>query len=258
MKSKKIAFIGCSHFSAFNWDGHDGATSWTRQLAEKYPQHEYRNYSEGGRGLEYFEWCLFHVKDWEPDIVFLNRTYRGRWGILGAFDEHAGDKLEWEVTSYYDNWNEYALNAPYIWGTAHGVNVLGHCETPLVERELKQAGDILVNHCYSSDIRDAWETKWYSMATKIYNFPNLFLLHWSPEYSFVDENGLPKYTLTCNIGDCTVVDFLIAHAGVEHEHELYNAGYTLGPEDNHLTKLGHQILLEEFILSQDDVIKALT
>ena len=76
----KVAFIGDS-FSAYNQDG-QFKNHWSWKLAQKFPKHEYFNYGLGGRGTNYYQWCLLDAKLREVDIIFISRTYNHRVGLL--------------------------------------------------------------------------------------------------------------------------------------------------------------------------------
>ena len=100
---KKIAIIGCSHFASFTRGAGEAKDSWPWMMANEFPQHQYRNYSEGGRGMEYFQWCLIDAFHWGADIVFMNKTYTGRYNILGMFDSHAPEEIKWQKFLNYNS-----------------------------------------------------------------------------------------------------------------------------------------------------------
>ena len=244
-----------------------GKDSWTWQMSQKYPQHQYRNYSEGGRGLEYFEWCMQDAKRWGADTVFLNRSYSGRWAfLLDAKNDHDFDSksyfkdlFDFHTEPYGENWEEANLTVPYLWGNISGrVEVSSGCHTSKEVTGLIKMGQDLYKNYYSTYARRAYEDIWYTNILSNQLFDNLFVLHWSPEHNIWSKGPVPKTTVTTNIGFETVIDFLKVYAGVNDEHELVEHGIEKSKDDNHLTFKGNKILLEEYILSQEDVIKALT
>ena len=81
----KIAFIGDS-FSAYHQTGQQ-KNSWTYQLSQQFPQHEYLNYACGGRGYDYYQWALLDAKLYhDVDVIFINRTFSHRVGKLWGDD----------------------------------------------------------------------------------------------------------------------------------------------------------------------------
>lgn len=263
---KKVAFIGCSHFSCFQCKELLGTDSWTWQLAQKFPQNQYRNYSEGGRGLEYFEWCLHDAKKWGADVVFLNRTYAGRWAFLldpkneDQFDskDTFKDLFQFNVSKHTDNWEEANYPQPYLWGTGSSVNLSSAIHNDKQRKELLHLANVLYINYYSSYARMIWEDTWYSNILDNNSFSNLFLLHWCPEQNKYDSGSIPRSSITTNIGYTTVMDFLKAYSGVDKDEMLVDKGIIRSKDDNHLTLLGNKVLLEEYILSQSEVIKSLT
>jgi len=247
---KKIAFIGCSHFSAFETGAGQGKDSWTWQLAEKFPHHLYRNYSIGGRGLEYFQWCIMDAKKWGANIVFVNKTYTGRWGLLGQFDENAPSEFVWDLHVIDSKWSEVYLKSAHVWGSQGSNHVNGNL-APYLKRSVETALDVVTEVSIANELRKSYEYEWYKIAPSMYNFDDFFLVHWAP-----DNEDYPESL--SNFSDTTVVDMLRAEVGCNHEHELYPYGITLAEDDNHLTHKGHKLVLDKYILSSEKVRNALT
>lgn len=250
---KKVAFIGCSHFAAFETGAGQGTDSWTWQLAQKFPVNKYRNYSVGGRGLEYFQWCLMNAKSWGADVVFLNRTYTGRWSIMGEYDEHANSDFvnDWNIVDHGANWQEAYLNVSHSWGSGGKTDVAGHV-APHLEKKLNSALDIITETWASTELRRSYENEWYRLSiNNFYNFENVFLVDWAGAGRDSD--------IISNINtEKSVVDLLKEKFDCEHELDLFKYGITRAANDNHLTAKGHKIVLDEYILANPMVGKSLT
>lgn len=195
MQSKKIAVIGCSHLSVHDQPSQQ-KNNWSYQLYKKYPQHQYRNYSKGGQGIEQFQWHLLDAKKWGADIVFLNRTYPGRWAMLtqntyepgyGEFSYIADDHTA------ESNWSEMLPKYEAFWGTVNGgIKYNRAAPDPgqwdkYDDTEAKSNLSAIekVNPYWrlisGSHVRLIWEIEWYSNVEKLYNFPHVFLMDWSAD-----------------------------------------------------------------------------
>lgn len=250
---KKIAFIGCSHFAAFEPGAGQGTDSWTWQLAQQFPVNKYRNYSIGGRGIEYFQWCLMHAKSWGADIVFLNRTYTGRWAIMGEYDEYANTDFvnDWKIEDHDKNWQEVYLDVAHSWGSGGQTDVAGHV-APHLEKKLKSALATITETWASTDLRRSYENEWYRLAiSNFYNFEKVFLVDWAG----VGVDG----DIISNINtEKSVVDLLKEKFDCKLEMDLWKYGVTISANDNHLTAKGHKIVLDEYILANPEVVNLLT
>lgn len=249
---KKIAFIGCSHFAAFETGAGQGTDSWTWQLAQRYPVHKYRNYSIGGRGMEYFQWCLMHAKAWGADVVFLNRTYTGRWGMMGEYDEYANSDFvnDWEIEKHSANWDEAYLRIAHMWGSGGENDVAGHV-APHLDKRLKITSQTITETWASTEARRTYENQWYRLAPDLYNFEKIFLVDWAGSTRDGD--------IISNINtETSIVGLLTKKFDCELEADLWKYGVTISKTDNHLTEKGHKIVLEEYILACEDVVNTLT
>jgi len=264
LMSKKVAFIGCSHFAVFEQSG-QGHDSWTWQLSQKFPQHYYRNYSIGGRGLDFFQWCLMDAVNWGADIVFLNKTHRGRWAMLGMFNEASPTEMSWIEHKHSSNWSECYLQTHYIWGSrgdAHysfrgiGKDALadgdsdGYLVDSYLEKQLTITTDTITNVSILNDLRNNYEDYWYRIAPKLYNFDNLFIVHWEADD---DDDEILSNIRT----DITVIQLLCNIVKCDHWQELFPHGITLAKNDPHLSSKGHKIILEQYILHSKEVRNSL-
>lgn len=260
---KKIAFVGCSHFSA-----HDvpcqGKNNWTYQLYKKYPHHSYKNYSSGGRGIEYFQHALMDAKIWGADVVFINRTYCGRWVQLAEFTPN-NSVYNFNVSYSEENWKEMSLSSDYIWGGIHNTHVKADKANlfPWTKTYLKVLDKFYKDHHSITETRRLYERKWYSTVTKVYNFENIFLIDWAEAThtsGSLVENA--DHLITSNVNDVPVVEWFIERYGASGETKgdkpLYTCGVTISAEDNHLTFNGNKELLEYYILANKNVTNALT
>lgn len=249
--TKKIAFIGCSHF-AVHEQPTQGKGNWTYQLYKKHPQHQYRNYSIGGRGIEHFHWALLHAKIWGADIIFMNRTYVGRWcmQLQLSTDSHLYDY----TTTYEEhNWQELNPSFEVLWGNVHAINYaqVGNVLPSFINKILKALNSLesfwRINVA-GSDIRQSYEIAWYSNAHKLYNFDNFFLVDWDTQ-----SHGIR----TSTTWDMAVSEFLYSRFGPSNNQTLADSGVFISEIDNHLTPFGNTILLNEYILSNPTVKKSI-
>lgn len=254
---KKIAIIGCSHFASFTRGAGEKSNSWPWLIANQFPQHQYRNYSEGGRGMEYFQWCLIDAFEWGADIVFMNKTYTGRWNMLGMFDEHAPSTVNWntQVVSDKPYFEERHFGPAYAW-VSSGTGKVNGAGPDFVIKEMTQALDTLIKYCLSTDIRKDYEDYWYTAQTKMNKFENFFLVQWGGD--FFNGSNLDENKFIGTVGTESVVSFMCNKFNVDNEFELHTVGITKSEQDNHLTLAGARILLHEYLLADEKVKKALT
>lgn len=267
---KKIAFIGCSHFSVTEVSC-QGTNNWTYQLYKKFPQHQYRNYSAGGRSMDYFQLALLHAKDWGADIVFLNRTYLGRWQIFAEMDVEGRQGFEFDTINVEPNWQELRLESQILWGNAyyHRSNIGKHRMFDSVWKKSETVGNFLVEHMAITETRRQYERMWYQNVTKLYDFENLFLIDWAQEShtgTREENDGTISFTeehlVTSNVNDVAVNEWFCqrynATGETNGDRPLYNFGIVISKEDNHLTYKGNQELLEDYILANKNVLNSLT
>ena len=260
---KKIAFIGCSHFAAFEPGAGQGTDSWTWQLAQLYPGNIYRNYSVGGRGIEYFQWCIMHAKQWGADVVFLNRTYTGRWSIMGEYDEFANSDFvnDWDIVTHSSNWDEAYLSVAHAWGSGGTHHINGHVADH-ISKPLNAAMQMITETWATTALRRSYENQWYRMTiANLYNFDNIFLVDWagSSDISNIESRrgSASDYVISNVRSDTSVVDMLLTKFNVRQEADLWKFGITCAADDNHLSHKGHSIMLHEYLLSNPAVIAAL-
>lgn len=262
MKSKKIAIIGCSHFAATEQPSQQ-LDNWSHLMYKEFPQHSYRNYGSGGKGIEYFQYCLLDAKRWGADIVFLNRTYPGRWLWLAETSIHSDPTFEFVLLNQLENWEEVSLNSEYIWGTVHSTShVHNHPKViPGLDQKLSQVSTFFRNQVSVSRTRLNWEIEWYKHVSDLYNF-DLYLIDWDDTHNTRDELGDDHNVVTSNVNDIPVVHWFNkkyrATGDSGGPRPLWNFGITHSADDNHLTPKGNHELLHEYILANKNVLNSLT
>jgi hypothetical protein len=259
--SKKVAFIGCSHFAGLEQET-QGKNNWTFQLSQKFPQHEYRNYSRGGQGIQGYQLALLDAKMWGANIIFLNRTYLGRWQI--EFDV-AGHDFKFDKTNTIgNNWSEWIGSYPYMWGSTNSGPTMHYgSKDKMQDIELNDITEYFarnkdfwrVQH-NNTQLRTDWELKWYANVDKLYNFDHIFLLDWTrTSHQVTDENGIDRPTLSSTTWD---VDVETHFTKGDKLNSYGDMGITISKIDQHLNRHGNQRLLEEYILTNHKVKSALT
>lgn len=262
--SLKIAFIGCSHFSAHDVPGQE-KNNWTYQLYKKYPQHQYRNYSKGGQGIDQYQWHLLDAKIWGADIVFVNRTYMGRWAI-SLQSNHSPSEFEYRALYTEDNWEEVAPDWDIIWGSVNSGPFM--CWGTKTHQASVEAQDI--EKYFQSNLtfwrvqynnhrtRLNYELKWYGNLQKLYNFDNLFLMDWNA----CSHEKLPERTLSSTTWDIPVEQYFVEKyikenpdTEVTRVEQIPN--WCVSEEDTHFSPRSNLLLLNEYILANPKVKKAL-
>jgi len=283
--SKKIAIIGCSHF-AVTEQPTQGKHNWSYQLYRLYPHHQYRNYSMGGQGIEQFQWSLLDAKKWGADIVFLNRTYQGRWAFQAQVSH---EEPIWEYTIQHQeiNWQEVRPDFEYFWGTvndspkyAGGLPRQGRVYTSQDPKksviDLNKLELFWKTNLSGSELRRLYEVEWYRNAHNLYNFDNLFLIDWdyrTHQSQETSEDGSQRMVNnhTSNTWDISVVEYFrkkyhyeISKSndssnpmGDNLDNYLASIGIHTSEYDNHLSPLGNAELLNEYILTNQKVKTAI-
>ena len=271
--SLKIAFIGCSHFAAHDVPGQE-KNNWTYQFYKKYPQHQYRNYSKGGQGIDHFQWHLLDAKIWGADIVFVNRTYMGRWAL--QFEANEPAEFDYQVQYSEDNWEEVSPIWDIAWGSVNsgpymcwGRNTLqSTVETTDIQRYFESNINFWKVQHTNHATQLSYELKWYGNLHKLYNFDHLFLMDWnahthsSPNPEFKGEHSDIE-PLSSTTWDIAVEQFFMkkhndAHPGVTlitDPKQIPN--WCVSKHDTHFGPNANLLLLNEYILANPKVKKAL-
>ena len=263
-KSKKIAFIGCSHLSAHEVKC-QGKNNWTYQLYKKYPHHQYRNYSGGGKGIEHFQLALIDAKKWGADVVFLNRTYCGRWLMMAELSPIDPIGFSFKVTNNEEHWEELQLDSQALWGNVRQLtaNVAEDKMHPWLRKLYKTIDILFKQHMAATETRRQYEWEWYSTVTQLYNFEHTFLIDWTASsHTKTPAESNEDHLVSSNVNDLAVVEWFCKRYNSTGEsigsNPLWKCGVTLSADDNHLTFTGNYDLLENYILANETVKKALT
>ena len=267
----KVAFVGCSHFAATEQPS-QGLNNWTFRLAERFSQHTYRNYSMGGRGIEYYQYCLLDAKRWGADTVFINRTYPGRWSLLAQMTENPEITPDFEFTereplrAYRVDYREMLLSSEYMWGTVNNLSTMpkgpvgGEWDTSY--RTLAQIKQWSQAYIGGGRDRIMWEREWYKNVVNLYNFRNIFLIDWADTH-YIKPKESPERDefITSNVNPQNVVAWFCerfrATGETVGDRPLYSLGITTAEDDNHLTPFANNYLLDNYILKCLNVYSAL-
>jgi hypothetical protein len=235
---KKVAFIGDS-FSAY-WQTEVEKHSWTYQLAQKFPQHQYYNYAHGGRGHDYYEWCLLDAKLRGIDIIFTNRTFKQRVSEFGSIGN-----FEFEETAIDSNY--ITLDGPaHIWYSIHRKSGMFRNTQDKYPKNIESNITQSLERKSTSDVYHSWNDKWYDNVDKLYNFKHIIKLELlrmvdNPELHTAEvelyKHFVPGGEQVFN--DDTKV----------HMKAAYDSGITVAPDDNHWSLLGNEWVLNNFILT---------
>jgi hypothetical protein len=225
----KIGFLGCS-YSAYD-QKNVYKDSWTYQLAQKFPQHQYYNYALGGRGIDYLQWCLLDAKEQDIDIIFVNTTYPERLGYL-IDDIRTPSNFTFKDIAITENFKLRQLLSPHLWASG---GILSNGELSSYNNTFKQVVELQS----VSENRKEYVKKFYKNFTKLYNFKNIILLN------FVSEDKLKD--------PACVWHQMSKQFNVNSQEEFYYAGLILGLDDDHWSFKGNQWVLNNFVLNKETV-----
>jgi hypothetical protein len=165
----KIAFIGDSYMAYDQY--HQQESSWTWLLSEHFPQHEYYNYSLGGRGYDYYRLALLDAKINDVDIVITNSTFNHRVMIQagdggGIFIEEPTSNPYYKLKyHHYHFWKSGQMEAK-----SDGLK-LTHIPSSIVD----QIGTALEVKQTSEDYL-TYNQLWFDNMDKLYNFKHIIKL----------------------------------------------------------------------------------
>jgi len=258
----RVAFIGDS-FSAYEQTGQQ-QNSWTWLLARHFPQHQYYNYSCGGRGYDHYQLALLDAKINNIDVVLTNRTFNGR-ALL-----HIGDgnfKWEEDYTEHFNYINKF--HQKHYWASAHNpeeVNVpsgVGADEynAQWPESVLKSFSATLREKCVSTEVQ-TYNQLWYENMDKFYNFKHILkfdLMH-DPNDRGEDKQIGAFYELQDAFGINHKQQYQIYQA--RHGNKpvatqikqdfmkplLQEAGLTISLDDDHWSPKANKWVFENYIL----------
>lgn len=240
---KKVAFIGCS-YSAYEQTGQQ-KNSWTWLLAQRFPQHNYRNYALGGRGPDYFRWALLDAKIWGADVVFVNSTHSGRISFLVFEGQSLNENNTWKQEHISDNYSTMIFLTPYVWIATGSANQMSITDNSSAFKNFIQHA---VEYMSTSQMLEQQQIEWYSQVPHLYNFDNIFLLNFDKkcrDFSSTHRKSVWETLMR------------VSGANSTRPQDLYPAGICLSPTDDHWTPEGNKIVLEQYVLTPE-VISALS
>ena len=220
---KKVASIGDS-VTSYSQTGQN-TNHWSYLLAEKYPQHTYRNYGLGGRGPDYFQWALLDAKIWGASVVFLGNTYSSRSSLLidspgheelSNFDWHSSD-------TPMDNYKYLLPGFSHIWASrgTPNLSVQGYKDPTQVPKSLQNFTNEYNVMSAMSSTRDIYEQLWYENAEKLYDFEYFHFLDFNKIRKLIDGPGYP-----------------------------HNIQYHISDKDSHWNKEGNIVVFEKYIFTE--------
>jgi hypothetical protein len=230
----KIAFIGDS-YQAYEQDA-TFKNSWTYQLALLYPQHQFLNYARGGRGYDYYQWCLLDAKQKGVDVVFVNRTFNHRVAILT--DEENFEFFNKEIL----NGNYTLVDPPsHYWTSAHQPGINSMHNKDRVPLSIKKAVYTTLQTISISSQKHDYNNKWFDTVHELYNFKHIIPL----ELLRLDK---PNINATDKVCQAHGIDPSNIEKGT-----MYDAGLTVSPDDDHWSLKAHTWVLNNYILTQETI-----
>lgn len=229
MVGKKVAFIGDS-FSAYYQDGQK-QNNWTYLLSQKFPQHQYFNYAKGGRGYDYYQWCILDACVRGIDIIFVNRTFPNRVAELATTGEFTFSRKK--VTQNY-----HVMEAPkHIWWSRSRQSGIYEDAQDTDKQEQSSINQSLVRK-YVSSLNTEYNSVWYNNVSNLYNFKKIFML----ELIFQPSGPVSSEQLM-------YLDLM----GVDHAtgQKAFDAGITVSPSDGHLSLKGNTWCLNNYVLTKE-------
>ena len=238
---KKIAFIGDS-FSAY-WQDKVEKNSWTYQLAQKFPQHQYYNYAIGGRGHDYYEWCLLDAKLRGIDIIFTNRTFKQRVFEVGS----TGD-FEFEEQKIDNNYSTLD-GPPHIWYSIHkNAGMFRNSPNDNFPKNVQSNITESLARKSVSDVYHSWNDKWYDNMDTLYNFEHIIKLEL---LRMVDKPQLRTAEVELYKQFIDEGEWVFKKDTKVHMEIAFRNGLTVAPDDNHWSLFSNTCVLNNFILTEE-------
>ena len=230
----KIAFIGDS-YQAYEQTA-TFKNSWTYQLALLYPQHQFLNYANGGRGYDYYQWALLDAKRKGVDVVFVNRTFNHRVAILA-------DDEKFNFTSKQILNGNYTLMEPplHYWTSAHQPSIQSEYNRVEVPLSIKKVLYTTMQTISISAQKHDYNDKWFDTVHELYNFKHIIPL----ELLRLDQpyiNATDKLCQAHGLGSTNI-----------KKNSMWDAGLTVSRDDDHWSLKAHTWVLNNYILTQETI-----
>ena len=166
----KIALIGDS-FSAYSQPGQH-KNQWSYLLSQHFPQHQYINYSLGGRGYDHYRVAMLDAKMKDVDVILTNETFNQR--ILSNISDGELFTLENEVSS---NYKTFVLTNTY-WYSIHSDELMyfGN-DHERIPKSIEKALLETLRNTSASNRYHLYNEKWWDNVDKLYNFKHIIKLN---------------------------------------------------------------------------------
>lgn len=252
----RIAIIGCSQSDqSYSRYDEENITVWPGLLAEKFPQHTYRDYAACGKGKDFFELCLLDAKMWGADTVILQTSFLGRHCLM--FDDFINTITRKEVfkfnevkSSQYPDYSRMEFPVPHITSSSGSSGVHG-CDTENVNKAFKvnteQFSILLRSLISTSNANHTYQDAWYRNVSELYNFKHVFVM------DFTNGGNDPSENYS-NISDISMQQFMRKKTNKTLDSEAREI--VCIQNDGHYNQLGHSYVLE--YLLTDKVTNVLT
>jgi hypothetical protein len=214
----KVAIIGCSFSDLIQMKKpNTESENWTYKLSQKYPQHEFRNYSLQSMGVEYFRIVFDECYDWADYILFQTTNISRR--SFYVFDGSDDQILEWKEHTVTGNLSFMRSNGTIIAMNGNNVFVQGkkNAITDTEHTLWKTLAPTLLTNPLSDDISRKW-------INRVAKDPKVVILNFTQrtKNSVWEVFGEPN--------------------------EWVKNGFVYSEDDHHFTDKGHTQVLNNFVL----------
>ena len=238
----KIAFIGDS-FSAYSQDGQE-KNHWSYLLSQHFPQHQFINYSLGGRGYDHYRIAMLDAKMKDVDVVLTNETYNQR--ILSSIADGELFTLENEVSS---NYKTLVLRNTY-WYSIHSDELMyfGDETNRIPKSTQKALLETLRNTSVSSRYR-LYNRKWWDNVDKLYNFKHIIKLNLlrNPNEAITDDltNAYSKLLLAHGVEPTHSPR---GHTSTQQRQLYFDNDLIISRDDDHWSPKANKWVFNNYIL----------
>lgn len=240
---KKIAFIGCS-YSAYEVDG-SYKDHWSYQLSQKYSQHTYRNYAKGGQGPDYFRWAILDAKIWGADAIFVSTTFVGRHAIMiDSANPNPRNKFAFEGKEISFNYSSMIFPPENVVWTSGG-----RIANPYDCKHVMGFAREYLRTIPTAEVQQAYNFEWFANIDKLYNFEKVWTLDFA--------KNPPHYYKHQSKSVWKMLKEIYNISNKNTNKDLAIVGVCISEDDDHWTRLGHTLVLNDYILN-DDVKNYLT
>jgi len=260
----KVAFIGDS-YASYEQSG-QGNNSWTYLLAKHFPQHQYYNYAQGGRGYDFYQVCLLDAKIRNIDVILINRTFPHRVSEL-----HGNEPYSFSVSTIDDNY--FTLHcADVIWYSLHVDAVQVHSKrekkgvipnNKIVPASLFNSYNEVLRYKAVSEQNIDYRKKWYENMHLLYNFKHIVKLELlrNPTHDAIKDSAYELLREAFKLNE-VMYEYSKNGGKVSSENDfneffldpgeimqlLFNIGLTISPNDDHWSPKANKWVFDNYIL----------